>query len=314
MADRVHNHISAVAGKLKFGIIFTSLILVIEVAGGIMSNSLALLSDAGHVFVDILALVLSWYGVRQSERPASSEMTFGYHRVGVIVALVNAISIFAIAIFVFYEAYQRLLEPQEVNSPLMLSVAVIGLGVNLFVAFWLRREQKENLNVRSAFWHVLGDALASIGVIIAAIIIMVTDWFIIDPMISGVIGVIILLSAWRILKEGLEVILEASPYGVDVLEMVSAIRQMPGVRDVHDVHVWSISAELHAMSGHVLIDDVSVSQAAQIRQGIQNMLQRDFDIEHTAIQMECHDCGCDDLFCKLTFEPGREEVEKEHHH
>jgi len=312
LADRVHNHISAVSGKLKFGIIFTSLILVIEVVGGIMSNSLALLSDAGHVFVDILALVLSWYGVRQSERPSSSEMTFGYHRVGVIVALVNAISIFAIAIFVFYEAYQRVLEPQEVNSPLMLSVAIIGLSVNLFVAFWLRREQRENLNVRSAFWHVLGDALASIGVIIGAIIIMVTDWFIIDPMISGVIGIIILFSAWRILKEGLEVILEATPYGVDVLEMVEAIKQMPGVKAVHDVHVWSISAELHAMSGHVLIDDVPVSQAAQIRQGIQDMLRKQFDIEHTAIQMECHECGCDDLFCKLTFEPDSEETAKEH--
>ena len=160
MADHIHRRALPVASKLKFGIVLTSFILVAEVAGGLLSNSLALLSDAGHVFADVIALSLSWYGVKQAERPASRRMTFGYHRVGVIIAVVNAIAIFAIALVVFYAAYRRLQQPPEVNSLLMLSVAIVGLGVNLFVAFWLRREQHGNLKVRSAYWHVLGDALA----------------------------------------------------------------------------------------------------------------------------------------------------------
>lgn len=314
MANHVHNHGLAVAGKLKFGIIFTSIILVVEVVGGLMSGSLALLSDAGHVFVDVIALSLSWYGVRQAERPASSSMTFGYHRVGVIVAVVNALSIFAIAGVVFYEAYRRMQHPPEVDSLLMLSVAVVGLSVNLFIAFWLRREQRANLNVRSAFWHVIGDALASVGVIVGGVIMLLTGWFVVDPIISVFIGLIIVFSAWRILKEGLSVLLEATPQQVDVTEMVNTLNRMDGVKDVHDVHVWSISAEVHAMSCHVLIDDIPISQAAGIREEIEGVLRQKFDIEHSAIQMECYDCGCEGVFCKLSFGSEPEEIEKAHGH
>lgn len=308
MTDHVHSWALSVADKLRFGIMLTGFILVVEVAGGLLSNSLALLSDAGHVFADIIALSLSWYGVRQAERPASSRMTFGYHRVGVITATVNAISIFAVAAVVFYEAYRRLQQPPEVNSLLMLPVAIVGLIINLFVAFWLRGEQHANLNVRSVFWHVLGDALASIGVIIGGVIILLSGWFLVDPIISLFIGCIIVLAAWRILKEGLRVLLEATPHQVDVTEMVNTLNQMPGVKDVHDIHVWSISPELHAMSGHVLIDDVLISQAAGIRQKIEDVLREQFDIKHTALQMECQRCGCNGVFCKLTFESEPEET------
>jgi len=205
LTEHTH-HAQPVGNKLKVGIILTGFILVAEVAGGLISNSLALLSDAGHVFADILALSLSWYGVRQAERPPSKRMTFGYHRVGVIVAIVNAVSIFAIAAFIFYEAYQRFQQPPEINSLLMLLVAIVGLAVNAFVAFWLRREQHGNLNVRSAFWHALGDALASIGIIIGGIIILLTGWFVVDPIISVLIGLVIILAAWRILREGFRVL------------------------------------------------------------------------------------------------------------
>ncbi len=207
MADHIHSKALPVASKLRFGIMLSGFILVAEVAGGLLSNSLALLSDAGHVFADVIALSLSWYGVRQAERPSSAHMTFGYHRVGVIIAIVNTIGIFAIAAVIFYEAYRRLQRPPEVNSLLMLSVAIVGLGVNLLVAFWLRREQRGNINVRSAFWHALGDALASIGVIIGGVIMLLTGWFWLDPAISVLIGFIIVLAAWRILKEGLSVLL-----------------------------------------------------------------------------------------------------------
>lgn len=314
MADHVHSRALPVAGKLKFGIMLTALILVAEVAGGLLSNSLALLSDAGHVFADIIALSLSWYGVRQAERPASSRMTFGYHRVGVIIAVVNAVSIFAIAAVIFWQAYRRLQQPPEVNSLLMLVVAIIGLSVNLFVVFWLRQEQRTSLNVRSAFWHALGDALASIGVIIGGVIMLLTGWFLVDPIISALIGFIIVLAAWRILKEGLSVLLEATPQQVDITEMVSTLNQISGVKDVHDVHVWSISPEMHAMSCHVLIDDIPISQAASIRQQIEDVLRQKFDIKHSALQMECQNCGCEGIFCKLSFESAPENTEKAHEH
>jgi cobalt-zinc-cadmium efflux system protein len=299
-----------VGSKLKFGIMLTGFILVVEVAGGLLSNSLALLSDAGHVFADVIALSLSWYGVKQAERPASGRMTFGYHRVGVMVAVVNAISIFAIALVVFYEAYRRLQQPPEVNSLLMLSVAIVGLIANLFVASWLHREQKGNLNVRSAFRHALGDALASIGVIVGGAIILLSGWFLVDPIISIFIGFIIILAAWGILKEGLRVLLEATPKQVNIAEMVDTLNRMPGVKDVHDIHVWSISAEVNAMSCHVLIDDLPTSQAAGIRQKIEEVLRQQFYIEHTALQMECQQCSSNDLFCKLTFGSEAEETKK----
>lgn len=307
MAEHAHHHPLSVGSKLKFGIILTSFILAVEVVGGFLSNSLALLSDAGHVFADIIALSLSWYGVRQAERSPSSRMTFGYHRVGVIVAIVNAVSIFAIGGVIFYEAYRRLQQPPEVNSLLMLTAAIIGLSVNIFVAFWLRKEQRSNLNVRSAFWHALGDALASVGVIIGAVIILFTGWFLVDPIISVLIGFIITLAAWRILKEGLRVLLEATPQQVDVTRMVDALKKIRGVKGVHDVHVWSISPELHAMSCHVLIDDLPLSQATEIRKQVEEVLQRQFDIEHSALQMECQECGTNDLFCSLIPAPHEDE-------
>lgn len=310
MTDHIHYRALPVANKLKFGIVLTSFILVIEVVGGLLSNSLALLSDAGHVFADVIALSLSWYGVKQAERPASGGMTFGYHRVGVIIAVVNAIAIFAIALVVFYAAYLRLQQPPEVNSLLMLSVAIVGLGVNLFVAFWLRKEQRSNLNVRSAYWHVLGDALASVGVIIGGVIMLLSGWFWVDPIISVFIGLIITLAAWRIFKEGLSVLLEATPKQVNITEMVNALSRMPGVKDVHDIHVWSISPELHAMSCHVLIDDLPTSQAAGIRQKIEAVLRQQFHIEHTALQMECQLCSPNDILCTLTFGPEAEETKK----
>jgi cobalt-zinc-cadmium efflux system protein len=300
LTEHAHNA-QPVGNKLKIGIVLTGFILAVEVAGGLISNSLALLSDAGHVFADILALSLSWYGVKQAERPPSTRMTFGYHRVGVVIAIVNAVSIFAIAAFIFYEAYQRFQQPPQINSLLMLLVAIVGLAVNAFVAFWLRREQQGNLNIRSAFWHALGDALASTGVIIGGIIILLTGWFVVDPIISVLIGFVIILAAWRILREGFSVLLEAVPGHIDITEMVNALNRLPGVKDVHDVHVWGISPELHAMSCHVLIDDLSTAQAAGIRQKIEDVLQERFHIEHTTVQMECQQCDANDILCTLTY-------------
>lgn len=300
--------------KLKIGILLTGLIFVVEVIGGLASNSLALLADAGHVLADVLAMALTWYGIRQMERPSSYLMTFGYHRVGVLVAIVNTISIFGIAFFVFFEAYHRWQDPPEVNSLLMSTVAVVGLAVNVLVAYWLHNEPRDNINVRSAFWHVMGDALASVAVIAGGILMAVTGLFIIDPILSVLIGFTIAFSAWKIFREGLKVLLEATPHQVDVNGMIEAMKGTEGVRDVHDVHAWSISPELHAMSAHVVIDDLLVSQGALIRQQIEEVLRERFHIDHSAIQMESAQCEASDVFCRLTPNGTKEEDHHGHSH
>jgi cobalt-zinc-cadmium efflux system protein len=178
----------------------------------------------------------------------------------------------------------------------------VGLAVNLFVTLWLRREQKSNINIRSAFWHAFGDALASVGVIAGGAIILFTGFLWVDPLISVLISLIIGLAAYRIIREGLRVLLEAAPSDVDIDAMIKALRQVPGVKDIHDVHVWTISPRLNAMSSHVLIDDLRVSQAADIRKQLENLLRQRFSIRHTLLQMECQQCSPSDTFCILDSE------------
>jgi cobalt-zinc-cadmium efflux system protein len=299
MTQHMHSKTLPAGSKLKLSILLTGLILAAELIGGFISNSLALLSDAGHVVTDIMALSLSWYALKQAERPPSSRMTYGYHRIGVIVAIINAVSIFAISIIILYEAYRRFQQPPEINSVLMMSVASVGLAVNLFVIFWLRREQSANINIRSAFWHAFGDALASIGVIVGGAIILLTGLYWVDPLVSILISLIIGFAAYSILKEGLRVLMEASPSNIDIEEMVKTLRGVPGVKDIHDVHVWAISPQLNAMSSHVLVDDLLVSQAAEIRRELEDVLKNRFSIQHTMLQMECQQCNPSDTFCTL---------------
>jgi cobalt-zinc-cadmium efflux system protein len=294
-----HTHISNAGNRLKYSLFLSVVILAAEIVGGLLSNSLALLSDAGHVLADIIALGLSWYGIRQAEKASNQHMTFGYHRVGVLVAILNATTIFLIGAFIIYEAYRRFQSPPEVEGQLMTIVALIGLAANVLVTLWLRSEQKHNINIRSAFWHAFGDAIASVGVIAGGLIILITGALWIDPFISILISIIIFWAAWSILREGLRVLLEATPKDVDVLAMIGALKQVPGVKDVHDVHVWSISPELRAMNGHVLIDDISISQAEDIRGKVEKIVREQFHIGHTTLQMECQNCQSSESFCNL---------------
>jgi cobalt-zinc-cadmium efflux system protein len=294
-----HSHSHSTGSRLKLGIIISSVIFVAEVVGGIVSNSLALLSDAGHVFTDIVALSLSAFALRQSQRPADHGMTFGYHRLGVIVAVVNGLAILGIAAFIVYEAVQRFQAPPEVDSPVMLGVAVIGLTANLVVAFWLREAQKESINIKSAYWHVLGDALASIGVIVGAVVIMLTGFTAADAIVSAVIAVIIAVSAWGVLSEAVRVLLEATPAHVKLDELAGHIRQVPGVEDVHDLHVWSLTPQFHALSAHVVIGDRLTSESARVREEIERLLSRRYGITHSTLQVECRSCSPGGLLCSL---------------
>jgi cobalt-zinc-cadmium efflux system protein len=289
----IHKHPTPVTSKLKISVLLTFVIFVAELVGGIVSNSLALLSDAGHVFVDLIALSLSWYGVRQARRPASHKMTFGYHRIGVIIAIINAISIFAIAGFIFYEAFHRFQSPAEVNSLMMSIVAAVGLIVNLFVVYWLRKEQKENLNIRSAFWHAAGDALASIGVIVGGIIILITGIVEVDTIISVLIGLIIISAAWSIFKEGFRVLIEAAPSNLDIHGLITKLNKSYGVKEIHDVHIWSISPEINAMSCHILVEEDMLNEIDNIRGQMEKILEN-CNIHHSVIQIESIHCGDSD--------------------
>lgn len=296
--DHNHDHNRDFMGKhFVLALAITSVIFVAEVVGGILSNSLALLSDAGHVFLDVFALALSYVALRVSELPADENHTFGFHRTKVLAALANSLLLFAMVFFIAREAWERWLNPRDVNSGLMLGVAVVGLVANLIVAQVLRAHDHDDLNTRSAFWHVLGDALASVGVIGGAILIALTGWYVVDPILSVLIALLILGGAWRIFRESLHILVEGSPAGIGARDVAAAIGAVSGVRNVHDLHIWSVGPGYTALSAHVVLEDQALAQTQGIMDAIKERLHDQFGIEHTTVQFECNHCGqCVDAF------------------
>ncbi len=296
--DHEHNHNHEAMGRrfvLALGI--TSVVLAAEIVGGILSNSLALLSDAGHVFLDVFALALSYVALRLAQLPADESHTFGFHRAKVLAALANSLLLFVMVFFIAREAWERWLHPREVNSGLMLGVAVVGLAANLLVAQVLRAHDHDDLNTRSAFWHVLGDALASVGVIAGAVLIAATGWYVVDPILSVLIALLILGGAWRIFRESVHILVEGSPPGIHTREVAAAIGAVPGVRNVHDLHIWSVGPGYTSLSAHVVLDDQALAQTQGIMDAIKQRLEAQFGIEHTTVQFECNHCGqCVDAF------------------
>ncbi|MEE8168391.1 MAG: cation diffusion facilitator family transporter [Candidatus Hydrothermarchaeales archaeon] len=285
-----HEHDSGKAEKeLRLVIILTAFILVAEVFGGIISNSLALLSDAAHVFSDLFALSISWFALKLAAKPPSAARTFGYHRAEVFAAVINGSALVIISLFIFKEAYERILTPLPVKSAQMLAIAVIGLIVNLFVVFKLRKHAQTDLNIRSAFFHALGDAIASIGVIIGAVIIMLTGYYAADSIISIFIGVIILAGSFRILKDSTHILLEGTPPHIDMNKVSEAIASIVGVKGVHDLHVWSICSHINAASAHIIVEDVRMKDIDEMSKEIKNKMSS-FDISHTTFQFECETC------------------------
>lgn len=222
----------APAGKMKFAFFLTLIILAVEVLGGWLSHSLALLSDAGHVLTDIAAIGLSWYAMRQSEKPASEGMTFGYYRAGILAAFINGITLILITLWILWEAYHRFQHPEHVTPAWMFISAGVGLLMNLYLGLGMRHE--ENINVKSAVLHMLGDAAASAGVIVGGIIIAFTHWYVIDPILSVLIALLIAFGAWRIVKQTVSVLMEGTPTGIEIPRVVDAIRTVEGVEQVHD--------------------------------------------------------------------------------
>jgi cobalt-zinc-cadmium efflux system protein len=296
--------------RFILSMVFTSLILVAEIIGGLISGSLALLSDAAHVFMDLFALALSLIALKLASLPPDDKHSFGWHRLEVFAALVNGLTLLAIAIGIWVEAVQRWQNPVTIQSTEMLVIAVIGLVVNLVVALILGghehgegehhghdedHTQKEtsvrkDLNLNSAFLHVLGDAISSVGVIVAAILIKVTSLSWIDPLVSILIGFIIISSSYRILRSALRILVEGVPEGLSIKEINRTIASVPGIVSVHDLHVWSICSGAVALSAHVVLDQQSTVDRMTEMEQVKEVLARDYQIEHTTIQFE--DCPC----------------------
>ena len=244
--------------RLILSLIVTLVIFIAEVFGGILSHSLALLSDAGHVLTDAFALGLSLIALMIMKRSSDYKATYGYQRIGLLTALINGISLVVIAIFIFIEAYNRFYSPPAINSSVMLSIAVAGLLGNLIMV-WILGHKHDDLNMKSAWLHVLGDTVSSVGVIVAGLIIRVTGWVLADTIASGIVGLMIIIGGTRVIKEALWILLDLSPLGFHAEDLAKLIAEMPGVRNVHDVHVWSIGHGIPAFSGHVQVHDQNIS-------------------------------------------------------
>lgn len=294
--------------RLIWAIVVTFIVLAGEVVGGVVSNSLALLSDAGHVLTDVFALGLSLIAVIIGRRPSDYRATYGYQRIGILAALINGSTLVVISVFIFAETYRRVFSPPHIDSGVMLFVAAGGLVGNMVMARILGSGHKD-LNIKSAWLHVLGDMITSAGVIAAGLVIRYTGWYLADPVASGLVGVIIIVGGGRVIKEALWVFLELSPLGYHAEDISKMMCSMDGVLGVHDVHVWSIGHGVPAFSAHVLINDRRISETDAIRREIEEKLEH-LGIRHTVLQMECAECQENALYCQV----GGAEEELHHHH
>jgi cobalt-zinc-cadmium efflux system protein len=296
-----HSHEAATltVRRLALAFIITLAFVIVEALAGFYANSLALLTDAGHNLTDVIALGLSWYAFRLTARPANAGKTFGYHRAGILIALFNAASLLAMTFWIFYEAYERLLTPPEVDSTLLIVVAIVAFVVNAGTALLVKRGSGGDLNLRSAYLHLAGDAVSTFGAILAGIGIRLTGWAALDPFVSILIGLLILWNAWRIVRESLDILLESTPHDVDVPAMVSDLLSVNGVRGIHDLHVWSLSQNMRALSAHVLTRDVTLSEGSVIQRQLNEVLHHRYNIAHATLQLECEGCLPDQLYCDL---------------
>ena len=277
--------------RLVIALSITAVIAVAEVAGGILGNSLALLSDAGHMITDAAALGLSLFALILTKRASTLKRTYGFYRAEIMAALTNGAVLILVAAYIVWEAYQRIFEPVEVRGGLMLVVAIVGLLGNVAGILVLGGASRKNLNIRGAFWHMLSDAISSVGVIAAAIIIYLTGWNIADPIVSILISLLILRGAASLVRDSSNILLEAVPKHVDLGHLVEEVKQIEGARDMHDVHVWTISSGLYALSAHVLTDDQSLGQCSALVENISDLLRDKYAIGHTTLQLECESCG-----------------------
>lgn len=293
-----HHHHPGTGSILKWSFVATLAFVVIEFLAGLRAGSLALISDAGHNFTDALALVLAAIGYYLQAKPANDVKTYGYHRAGVLAAFINALTLVIIAGFIFYESWERFQHPEPVQEWTMLIVAAGALALNGAMMLGLRAGKDRDLNIRAVFVHIMGDAVSSLAIVIGAILIHFTGVWQIDPVLSILIGVLIVWTAWDIIRESLNVLLEGLPRGIQLSSVTGAMRGVDGVIDVHDLHIWSLGSTAHALSCHVLIEDMPPSASESILRRINEMLCG-FEIHHTTIQFEHTRCALPENCCSL---------------
>jgi cobalt-zinc-cadmium efflux system protein len=293
-----HHHHHGTGKVLQWSFIATLAFVALETFAGLRSGSLALISDAGHNFTDALALGLAFVAHYLQAKPADHVKTYGYHRAGVLAAFVNALTLVLIAFFIFYEAWQRLLHPVPIESGVMLGVAAIALAMNGAIMLGLHRD-KNDINIRATFVHMMGDALSSVAIIGGALLIRWTGWLQIDPVLSILIGAMIIWTAWDIIKESLNVLLEGLPAGIELAKVTTEMQKVEGVLDVHDLHIWSLGSSAHALSCHVLIEDMPPSTSDSILKRLNDVLCQ-FHIHHTTVQFEHTRCVLSDMPCTIS--------------
>jgi cobalt-zinc-cadmium efflux system protein len=282
----VHTH-RDLKRSLQLALVITSLFFIVELAGGLISGSLALVSDAGHMLSDVLALLLSLGAITLAARLPTKERTYGFLRAEIFAAFINSLLLMAVSGVILWEAGQRLLNPAPIQSSLMGAVAVIGLIANITVVFLLHGSH--NLNVKSAFLHVIGDVISSVAVIAAAVWIAVTGQVIVDPLLSGFIAILIIASAAGILRETLEILLQFTPRSVDFDAVIADMTSVKGVAGVHHVHIWSLSSDIHVLDAHIYSCEPDMATIAEMKQEIRERLEK-YHIHHSTLEIECEEC------------------------
>ena len=275
----------------------TLVFVVVEAVAGWFARSLALLSDAGHNLADAAALGFSWYALWIANKPSHEGMTFGYHRVGVFAALANAISLVLIALFIGWEAIARIRQPEVANGPVMIVVAVAAIIVNVAIGLWLHKGSKNDLNIRSAYLHMLGDAVSAFGVVIAGVLVATMHGLMADPAVSLLIAGLILYSSCGVLRESATVLLEGTPTGMNMPAVIAAIKSVGGVLDVHDLHVWMVGPGVVACSCHILVAEQSIREGQQVLRAVVHDIEHRFHITHTTVQVEVEGCDANDMYC-----------------
>lgn len=287
--DDGHNHSHGSNKKtLKIAFLITTLYMIVEAIGGFLTNSLALLADAGHMLSDSVSLGVGVLAFTLGEKAADQSKTYGYKRFEILAAVFNGVTLVLISLYIFYEAVQRFADPPEVASGGMLAIAIAGLFVNILVAWILMKggDTKENLNLRAAFLHVLSDLLGSVGAIIAALLILFFGWSLADPLASVAVAALVLASGWRVTKDAIHVLMEGTPKNVEIDKVIGAIETIPGVANVHDLHVWSITSGQNALSGHVVVEEgISFEECQGLLREIEEAMAKQ-RIGHVTIQME----------------------------
>jgi cobalt-zinc-cadmium efflux system protein len=279
----------------------TFVMMIAEVIGGLLSNSLALLSDAGHMLTDNIALLLSFFAMKFATLPPTERKTFGFYRIEILAALVNGVVLVLISFYILYEAYLRIKHPEPVAGTLMLVVALIGLVVNIAGAIVLKKHSHGSLNIRGAYLHIVGDALSSVGVVIGGGVILFTGWYLIDPILSVLISLVIIYGSWALVKESVNILLESTPTHINIDAVSAEIVKIKGVREAYHIHVWTITSGVYALSAHVLIDDQPVSGSKELIDEITSLLSKKFNVLHSTIQLECERCGLGTV-CSLPYD------------